>query len=197
MPKVVPGYKEQARNRILNEARSVFSEKGYHSATMDDVAKALGVSKGAIYQYFRSKKELFLAALDYHAGVRGSVVQSFLQEGGLKALCTEEFFDRMREESMGSLLLNYDLLRVALSDDTLRKQLRVKHEQWVKGVAEMIQHSLGEKEVSDEVDFLSLARAVLAIRDGLYGSLIVGGDAKKARRAWSVSMTRLLGSVLD
>ena len=48
MPKVVPEYKQEARSRILDAANKVFAEKGYHEATMEDIAKQLGVSKGAI-----------------------------------------------------------------------------------------------------------------------------------------------------
>src|SRR5437870_13659978 len=61
MPKVVPEYKEEAKSRILEAANKVFAEKGYHEATMDDIAKRLGVSKGAIYLYFSSKEDLFEA----------------------------------------------------------------------------------------------------------------------------------------
>src|SRR2546430_5147449 len=61
MPKVVPEYKEEAKSRILDAANRVFAEKGYHEATMDDIGKRLGVSKGAIYLYFSSKEDLFEA----------------------------------------------------------------------------------------------------------------------------------------
>src|SRR2546429_5424799 len=61
MPRVVPEYKEEAKNRIVSAANQVFAEKGYRQATMDDVAKKIGVSKGALYLYFASKEELFEA----------------------------------------------------------------------------------------------------------------------------------------
>ncbi|HYY91990.1 MAG TPA: helix-turn-helix domain-containing protein, partial [Candidatus Dormibacteraeota bacterium] len=59
MPKVVPEYKEEAKTRIIEAANRIFADKGYHEATMDDVAKQLGVSKGALYLYFPSKVDLF------------------------------------------------------------------------------------------------------------------------------------------
>ncbi len=58
MPKVVPEYKEEAKAKIVKAARTVFAKKGYHDATMDDVAKEVGVSKGALYSYFESKEDL-------------------------------------------------------------------------------------------------------------------------------------------
>jgi AcrR family transcriptional regulator len=47
-------------SEILSAARGVFAEKGFNSATMDDIAEAAGVAKGTIYLYFPSKREVFL-----------------------------------------------------------------------------------------------------------------------------------------
>jgi AcrR family transcriptional regulator len=196
MPKVVPEYKKQARSRILGEARKMFSERGLYRTRMEDIASSMGVSKGAIYQYFRSKRELFFAVLDYHAGVRENVLQSFLQRGGLEALCSEEFFDSMYEESMGSLVLSQDLVREALADETLRKLMTGKYELWVKGLAGLLDQSLEAIEVSKDLDTESLARGILALRDGLYSSLQAGVNIRKAKRAWAVTMRGILRDVL-
>jgi AcrR family transcriptional regulator len=48
---------------ILEAARKVFARKGFEQATVDDVAEATGVAKGTLYLYFRSKREIYLAAL--------------------------------------------------------------------------------------------------------------------------------------
>ncbi|MBS7541806.1 TetR/AcrR family transcriptional regulator [Ancylobacter oerskovii] len=49
------------RREIIDGARRVFFEKGYDGASMDEVAKAAGVSKATIYVYFGSKEDLFEA----------------------------------------------------------------------------------------------------------------------------------------
>src|SRR5712671_3268754 len=48
---------------ILEAARKIFAKKGFELATVDDVAEAAGVAKGTLYLYFRSKREIYLAAL--------------------------------------------------------------------------------------------------------------------------------------
>lgn len=53
------------RDRILASAARVFSLKGYQAASLDEVARAGGMTKGAIYWHFRSKSDLFFALLDY------------------------------------------------------------------------------------------------------------------------------------
>ncbi len=48
---------------ILRAARSVFGEKGYHAATVDEIAAVADVSKGTVYLYFPSKFEVFVATV--------------------------------------------------------------------------------------------------------------------------------------
>lgn len=61
------GGSEATKVMILIEAaEDVFLAKGYHSATMDDVAQAAGMSKKTVYQLIHSKAELFLALLDHY-----------------------------------------------------------------------------------------------------------------------------------
>jgi AcrR family transcriptional regulator len=55
---------EHTRSLLLDAAEEVFAEKGFMPATLDDIAKAAGYSKGAIYKYFSNKEDLFLAATD-------------------------------------------------------------------------------------------------------------------------------------
>ena len=53
----------QTREKILRTAIHVYAQKGYHAVTVDEIAKAAGVSVGTAYRYFRDKKELLLEAL--------------------------------------------------------------------------------------------------------------------------------------
>jgi len=55
---------EQRRNQLLEVAREVFSERGFHATSMDDVALAAGVTKPVLYQHFRNKRALFLELLE-------------------------------------------------------------------------------------------------------------------------------------
>ncbi|MCS7464086.1 TetR/AcrR family transcriptional regulator [Paenibacillus doosanensis] len=59
---------ELSRERILEEARQLFAEHGYHALTMRSIAKAMGYSHGALYYHFKEKAELFYALVnqDFH-----------------------------------------------------------------------------------------------------------------------------------
>lgn len=50
---------EERRTGILDAALAVFSERGYHEASIDEIAGEAGVSKALIYEHFSSKQELY------------------------------------------------------------------------------------------------------------------------------------------
>ena len=53
--------RERTRAHLLAAAGEVFADRGFHAATLDDVAAAAGFSKGAVYFHFKSKEDLYLA----------------------------------------------------------------------------------------------------------------------------------------
>lgn len=56
---------QTTRERILNAAIQVFSDRGYHDTRMDDIVEAANSSKGSIYFHFTSKKEIFFGLIDH------------------------------------------------------------------------------------------------------------------------------------
>ncbi|MBL0343815.1 TetR/AcrR family transcriptional regulator [Candidatus Villigracilis affinis] len=55
---------EETRSRILGSAIKLFSARGFNAASVSDICKDAGISKGAFYHHFKSKQALFLALLD-------------------------------------------------------------------------------------------------------------------------------------
>ena len=58
---VLKDRRDQRREAILEVARAVFTEEGFAAASMSSIAARLGGSKGTLYNYFKSKEELFAA----------------------------------------------------------------------------------------------------------------------------------------
>ena len=56
--------KVATRDRILSAALEVFAGKGYHRAIVDDIVRASGTSKGAVYHHFPNKEAIFIALVD-------------------------------------------------------------------------------------------------------------------------------------
>jgi AcrR family transcriptional regulator len=56
--------KEARRNQIIEAATKVFARMGFNRARMDDIVEESGLSKGALYWYFKSKDDIITAILD-------------------------------------------------------------------------------------------------------------------------------------
>ncbi|MGI6551883.1 MAG: TetR/AcrR family transcriptional regulator [Bacillota bacterium] len=57
------------RTQILEAAVALFARKGFHQATVEEIAVLAGVGKGTVYEYFESKKHLFLEMLAHVAEI--------------------------------------------------------------------------------------------------------------------------------
>ena len=73
---------EQTRQDLLDAALTIFSQKGYTATRLEDIARASGVTRGAIYHHFGSKSELFLALMEEATEVGNSAIDQAVSEGG-------------------------------------------------------------------------------------------------------------------
>lgn len=64
MPAVSDKYKKEKKALILKNAFECFAEKGFQAATIDDIVTRSGISKGAIYNYFNSKDEIYIELMN-------------------------------------------------------------------------------------------------------------------------------------
>jgi AcrR family transcriptional regulator len=56
--------REEKRNLIMDTALKHFAREGYHATTINDIAKHAGISKGLMYNYFKSKETLLKAIIE-------------------------------------------------------------------------------------------------------------------------------------
>ena len=74
-----PGSDEDSskRRQILDGARKVFMDLGFDGASMNEIARSAGVSKGTLYVYFADKSRLFEAIVEAEALQQSQVVYNF------------------------------------------------------------------------------------------------------------------------
>jgi len=89
---------------ILEAARRVFAERGFNDATVDHIAAAAGVAKGTVYLYYRSKREIYFAALKFgieqmYAALVEELKSVSATEDKLRALIAAKlnYFDENRD----------------------------------------------------------------------------------------------------
>jgi TetR/AcrR family transcriptional regulator, fatty acid metabolism regulator protein len=74
------------RERILDAALEVFAGRGYHRASVDDIVRASGTSKGAVYHHFATKEAVFVALVDdFSARLAAAVAATIASRRGALA----------------------------------------------------------------------------------------------------------------
>src|SRR6218665_1893605 len=68
-------------DEALDKAIIVFSERGYHAASISELKEAMGLAAGSLYKAFRDKKAIFLASFDRYKQVRNAVLEQELSAG--------------------------------------------------------------------------------------------------------------------
>ncbi|MGH2686040.1 MAG: TetR/AcrR family transcriptional regulator [Actinomycetota bacterium] len=99
----------ERRKQLLEVARKVFGGRGYHTVTMDDVAKESGVTKPILYDHFPSKRDLYRALLEADlANLKQRVADALESSPGNRERIRASFqayFDFVDEEGEGFRLL--------------------------------------------------------------------------------------------
>jgi TetR/AcrR family fatty acid metabolism transcriptional regulator len=111
------------RKQILDAATQVFAEKGFHRATIKDIARVAGIADGTIYTYFASKDEVLLAVLDRLNETTERKQQFVLgDEQDLKA-----FFRAYLRQRMALLWPNAEVFRAVLPELLVNGELRKRY----------------------------------------------------------------------
>lgn len=102
------------KKEIMHIAAQLFSEKGYHDVTMDEIAERVGVAKGTIYLYFKSKENLYLEILED----RYKAIESLLEKEIAKSDTAPKKLRKVLKIIFGFYRQNLDVLRILSRDET-------------------------------------------------------------------------------
>ena len=196
MPRVAPEYgleyREEARRKIMDAALQVCAVKGYHDATMDDVADSIGVSKGTLYLYFKGKEELFKAISERF--------QDRLKEG-LNRLFTEGKFPDFNNifsdqpfprEEFTRLLL--ELASESTRDEKLREMMAGAVETRIEVVQTWLEEQKKRGNINAKADLRYMSIAVFACLIGINFLSALRLDESELRRTFTKSLNAIIES---
>jgi AcrR family transcriptional regulator len=181
MPRVTAAHEREVRERIILAALEVFGRKSFHRATIQDVVRESGLSVGAIYTYFKSKDDIFLAGCDLTSGRGLGELAQRLAAGGTTAeklaIAIGFFFDSMDafEDLPGMSSFLVQAWAEAEQEPAVREMLVRRREQLATAGRMLLEEGIARGEVAAWVDPDALARATMALLDGLVLQRIEAG----------------------
>lgn len=196
MPKVVPEYKEEAKTRILNTATELFLEKGYKKSKMTEIARKLGVSKGALYQYYKSKDDLLIEAIKSGDRFKRSSIFHDMKHSQLKQLSTKKYFDRMIQSSTQIDKLGIEIASMALHNTELMQGVKSFYLDEVNIIQEYFEKAKQDKIIKPTADTRIIAVSILSFRSGLRGFMNTNESPETIYETWKMQIELLLKEIL-
>ena len=162
---------QQTKARIIHQAAELFNQKGYAGSSIADVMQATGLKKGGIYNHFKSKDELALAAFDYAVNLMS---QEIWQAVKTKRNAIE------RLQALASAYLTYideppiaggcPILNTAIEADDLDSPLRDRAlaaiDSWRSLIVRIVQKGIKKGEVRSTVEPYTVATIIICTIEG-------------------------------
>lgn len=180
---MVPEYRKEAKNRIVNAGLEVMYQKGYCRTTMDDIAKHLNVTKPALYRYFKNKNELILESAKILQGEYRRI-QSPQKSNKCPIATWITVFDQMMSSESNEHALLLELIGMTKYEPEIGnysiERMKIGIEESTKTIAE--QQKMGY--ITSTTDPRTLAIALLSIFNGMRMMIILGVEHDELRIRW-------------
>jgi AcrR family transcriptional regulator len=186
---------EQIRGELIAAARKVFTERGFHGASLEDISLEAGVTTGAVYSRFGGKDALFLAVLDDHIERR---LERYLEaaaaapdfETACRELGRAAIAAGRREPGWTPLLMEF-WMHAARRED-LRAAVLERNERQLAVLAERMEPIAARDGITPRRPIAEILRAVTALARGLgmERQLADDGELEQIYTEYAWAMTR-------
>jgi AcrR family transcriptional regulator len=161
--------REQTRQRLLDAALQIFAHNGFERATVDEIVREAGFSKGAFYVHFDSKEDLFWEMLSERIEAQKETLSHAIEPSiGIaenQRRLLEAFFDARRSEPLGPAVY-YEFLAHAMRNEMVRARMAEFYAGWHAFVVDALQMVREAGIVRDDVDISLQASALMATYEG-------------------------------
>jgi AcrR family transcriptional regulator len=158
------------RNQILDAATTVFAEKGFHRATIKDVARAAGIADGTIYTYFSSKTEVLLGILNrLNESTEREMQFALGSEQDVRA-----FFKAYVRQRISLIWPNAEVFRAVLPEMLVKAELRdLYYQQVLVPTFRVAEHYFLAQMEEGQLRKVDVPLAVRAIAGTVFGLLMI------------------------
>jgi AcrR family transcriptional regulator len=163
---------ERTRSLLLDAAEEVFAEKGFTPASLDDIARAAGYPKGAIYKHFATKEDLFLAVSDrYWRRYFDNFAEVMSKSRQIGAREFDEIAKRWRQLSRDRgaehAALGHEFTLYLLRNPEARERVAAKRSEVVEALAKFIIEGMDRLGGTLLIPPLTFAQVLIATSDAI------------------------------
>ncbi|MBR1693119.1 MAG: TetR/AcrR family transcriptional regulator [Lachnospiraceae bacterium] len=158
----------QKKQHILTCAKKVFEEKGFKNVTMKDIVEACEISRGGLYLYFESTKEIFVEVLKLESQETDNMFEEALTEEPTAADILALFLKEQKREILSKKGLTMAIYEFYFAEKPPKKEnfLRNQFNDAVRVIEKLIEEANASGEFLCD-DPLGAARNIMYVLEGL------------------------------
>jgi len=172
--------RQQTREHLLAAAAEVFAERGFHGASLDEVAAVAGFTKGAVYSNFKNKEDLFLALFRANYEREMQALRATLEDSEIPPEARiADFVDLIREETRraGSMgLLYQEFWLYAARNPAAREELTRIDDEGVRALADIIEAERERQGIKPLGSAVDAARLIQTLFRGIWQLRVLQPD---------------------
>lgn len=189
MPKIVSNYRDEARNKILEAGLEVLYEKGYCHTTMDEIARRLGVTKPALYRYFKNKDELIVESTkENHARYQEIIYEPDHENCPLESWLA--IFDLIIGSDPNVQSLYFDIVSMTSRKEDLRVFSCQRMEEEIVRSAAKISRWQEDGRIMTHADARRLSIGIIGLFNGMRLQSLLGVPEEELRAVWIENLQR-------
>lgn len=161
---------EQTRELLLDAAAMVFARRGYHEASVEEIASEAGFSTGAVYSNFSGKEELFLALADREVEKQVAEIHAVaegVEAGGEAAAEAGRQFQELLKRDRDWPLLFYEFWSFGVRSARIQGEFAKRRQAVQDALAETLDRLAGQLGFELRFPAPMLATAISATLNGL------------------------------
>lgn len=179
---------EETRQMIIERAAAVLNQQGYHASSLADIMAATGLEKGGIYNHFRGKDDLALAAFDYAVALMWGRLRDGMRGHDHAADRLVGLINAYRDLADNPPLPGgCPLLNTGIEATGTHPELRTRTRNTMDGLRRFIEHVIirgqARGEIQREVDAVVFAPVLIGAIEGSVLFMRIYGDAQYVHRA--------------
>jgi AcrR family transcriptional regulator len=189
---------EQTRTQLLDAALRVFLRRGFHGASLDEIADEAGYTTGAVYSNFKGKDDLFLAVLDAEAQRRFPLHTELMLhagsiEEGLRASARE--MAEYAREHPGWTGVYVEFWTHASRRPELRRRVAEQHERLLDTVGALVEEWAGRWGFEFRLPPREVVRGIYAISRGMGLEALLADDPGAADQFEEMFLAYAMGLI--
>ena len=191
--------REETREKLLHSALTVFATHGYERATVDEIVRDAGFSKGAFYVHFESKEDLFWAMLegriDYlQDAMRGAMDTTQSVADNQRRILEAIFALDKQDKHWPALFVEF--VAHAARNERVREKVNEMYQRWHRFTVEMLEEGRTAGRVRKDLDPDFIASVTMALIEGTLMQSRLAPDSVRLD-AMVEPLARLLGDWLE